>query len=324
MQSKININKHLFTLFKVCVAAASVFFIYKRVIEKENFTGFKIFIDQKISSGYTWFTILFLLLLMFLNWVLEAMKWKLLVNKITNIKILTSLGAVFSGVTISFFTPNRVGEFAGRMMFLNPEVRVQSVLSTFIGSISQLIITIVAGLAGTILLLKKYYQVSDGVQMTLMILWIAVSVVLVFLFLHIKWITHFSLVRKLPVSVKKYISVFENYSSNDLKKILTLSFIRFLVFTFQYWLLLQMANVAMPFTTGILAISIIFLVLAVVPTIAVVELAFRGSVALAVLQVFSTNNEGILIASFGLWFINLAIPATIGSFMFLYFKLKNR
>ena len=291
--------------------------------EKENFAAFSFFFSEKLSTNNVLLKLTFLIMLMFCNWSVEAIKWQLLVNKITHVNFLTSLRAVFSGVTISFFTPNRVGEFAGRMMFLNPEIRVQSVLSTFIGSISQLIITIIAGLAGMSVLLNYFFQVSPAIQTTVIILSISLSVVLLFFFLHLKWITKLSLIQKFPERIKKYISVFENYSSHDLKKVLMFSFIRFLLFTFQYWLLLRMAGVILPFTTAALCISLIFLVLALIPTIAIAELAFRGSVALGVLQVFSSNTEGILIASFGLWFINLALPAAIGSFMFLYFKLKQ-
>jgi hypothetical protein len=314
-QSKVNINKHVFTLVKVCVAVASLFFIYKRVIEKENFDDFKIFISEKLAAdGVSW-KLLLIVILMFCNWSTEALKWQLLINKITGVNFITSLRAVFSGVTISFFTPNRVGEFAGRMMFLDSEIRLQAVLSTFIGSISQLIITIVAGLAGTSVLIGNYFQISFLLHACIVLLSLALSVVLIFLYIHLKYVTTISLIKKLPVSIKKYVDVFENYSAGDLKKVLAFSTIRFLLFTFQYWLLLQLCGVALPFTIAALAISVIFLVLAVIPTIAFAELAFRGSVALAVLHVFSTNTEGILTASFGLWFINLALPAAAGSYI---------
>lgn len=323
-EPKININKYLFTFLKVSVAIASLYFIYKRVIEKENFSAFKIFITDKLTADGAILQLSFLVLLMFFNWSVEAIKWQLLVNKLTHVNFLTSLRAVLSGVTISFFTPNRVGEFAGRMMFLDPKIRLQSVLSTLIGSISQLLITIVAGLTGISLLIKYFFEISFTFQAVISILSITVSVVLIFLFLHLKLITHISFLKKLPASTKKYIDVFENYSSRDLKKVLAFSFMRFLLFTFQYWLLLKMAGVLLPLTTAALAISVIFLVLALIPTIAFAELAFRGSVALAILEIFSSNTEGILMASFGLWLINLALPAAMGSFMFLYFKLKKR
>ncbi len=311
-------------LLKVTVAMASLYFIYKRVIEKENFTGFKIFIDRQMLLPQTWLHISIITGLMFLNWMTEAIKWKLLISKITQIKFTTSLAAVFSGVTVSFFTPNRVGEFAGRMMFLNSEVRTQSVLSTVIGSISQLIITIVAGLTGVCVLLQRFYTVSISMHIAIIVLSTAICIVLVFLFLRLGWVAHFRFIEKLPANAKKYVSVFNNYSSSDFKKVLAYSFIRFLLFTLQYWLFLNIAGVKLPLITAVLCISIIFLVLAVIPTIAFAELAFRGSVAIAVLQVITPDTNGILIASFGLWFVNLALPAAIGSVMFLYFKFKTR
>ena len=55
------------------------------------------------------------------------------------------------------------------------------------------------------------------------------------------------------------------------------------------------------------------LTMTIIPTIALTELGVRGSVALYFIGLISSNDIGIVTASFTLWFINLAIPAIIGS-----------
>ena len=88
---------------------------------------------------------------MFLNWFLESLKWRFLISKIEKISIKRSLRAIFSGITVSAFTPNRVGEYAGRVFCLEKADRVQAVLITVIGSMAQLVVTIVFGLIGILL-----------------------------------------------------------------------------------------------------------------------------------------------------------------------------
>ena len=85
-------------------------------------------------------------LMMLLNWFLESLKWRFLISKIERVTIKRSVRAIFSGITVSAFTPNRVGEYAGRVFCLDKGDRIQAVLITVIGSMAQLITTIVFGL----------------------------------------------------------------------------------------------------------------------------------------------------------------------------------
>ena len=53
--------------------------------------------------------------MMFLNWLVEALKWRYMISKIENISIMTAYRAVLTGITVSTFTPNRIGEYGGRV-----------------------------------------------------------------------------------------------------------------------------------------------------------------------------------------------------------------
>ena len=90
--------------------------------------------------------------MMFVNWFLEALKWRFLISKIEKVSILRSLRAVFSGITVSAFTPNRIGEYGGRIFCLEKADRIKGALITVIGSMAQLITTIIFGLIGLLYL----------------------------------------------------------------------------------------------------------------------------------------------------------------------------
>src|SRR5688572_25018804 len=70
-------------------------------------------IRQSFGGAMIW-NLIATILLMFVNWSIETIKWKLAVEKIQRISFFTAFRAVLSGVTFSVTTPNRVGEYFGR------------------------------------------------------------------------------------------------------------------------------------------------------------------------------------------------------------------
>ena len=92
-----------------------------------------------------------LILLMLLNWSIEAFKWRLLVSKMQKISFIDALKGVWCGVTIGTFTPNRVGEFGGRILFLRERNQVKGIIVTLIGSFGQITTTLITGLSSLIL-----------------------------------------------------------------------------------------------------------------------------------------------------------------------------
>ena len=99
----------------------------------------------------------FIIILMLGNWGIEAMKWKLAIEKIQPISFIKSLKAIFSGVSFSVTTPNRVGEYFGRVLYMKEGNRLKAISLTIVCSISQLLVTLWMGLFG-LLVLKSQKQ----------------------------------------------------------------------------------------------------------------------------------------------------------------------
>ena len=81
---------------------------------------------------------------MFVNWSIDAIKWQFLVSKLEKVSFWLALKAVFLGITVSIFTPNRIGEFGGRVFCLQQADRLKCIGNNF-GNITQLVITIIFG-----------------------------------------------------------------------------------------------------------------------------------------------------------------------------------
>ena len=134
-------------LLKIGIVAFALFFLFKQLTDKTTIDQFNStnVIDQ---INEHWFIMVIVLIMMFLNWFLEALKWQFLIKKIENISFVKSVRAVFSGITVSAFTPNRVGEYGGRIFCLDTADRLQAVLITVIGSMAQLLTTVFFGCVG--------------------------------------------------------------------------------------------------------------------------------------------------------------------------------
>ena len=62
-----------------------------------------------------------LLALVFVNWGFEAKKWQVLLKPLQPINFFTAFKSVLSGVTLSINTPNRIGEYGGRILYIRKE-----------------------------------------------------------------------------------------------------------------------------------------------------------------------------------------------------------
>jgi hypothetical protein len=87
---------------------------------------------------------------MFVNWGLEAKKWQLLVSGVQNISFFRAFRAIFTGQAIALNTFNGVGEYVGRVVYLKDGNRLRAVALSIVGSLSQIIVTMVLGIIGLI------------------------------------------------------------------------------------------------------------------------------------------------------------------------------
>jgi hypothetical protein len=275
--------------------------------------------------------VLLAFLLMFLNWGLETKKWQILIKDLETISFLKAFKAVFSGQTFAFNTINNLGEYIGRILFLKEGNRLKAVSLTMVGSLSQVLMTFIMGFVSLIVLRILFAQkgLGDGginifLYSGLMFLLMICTVLLTMVYFSLSWIT--KAVEKLTF-VKRYaflIQLVENFSTKDLTKILVLSFFRYVVFVLQYLLLLDVFKVEANFLLLSLMVCLFLLFLAIVPTIALTEMGFRGQISIQLIGLLSTNNAGILCTAAAIWFINRVFPAVAGSLFMLGIKIFKR
>src|SRR6266498_1083351 len=136
--------------------------IYNQVKHQPDLEISWIKIKQSIQSREIWNLVL-VIILMLMNWSMEAMKWKISIQRIQPVSFLKSFRAVLSGISFSVNTPNRIGEYLGRVLYMEEGNRLRAVSLTIVCSMSQLIITLFAGLIGLFFIREK---IEKGEVMT--------------------------------------------------------------------------------------------------------------------------------------------------------------
>ena len=321
-------NKNLFRkrniglFIKVVIAFVALWFIYQEVQVKDQETDLSFGIDFLLETDQLPYLI-GLVLLMLINWTLEAYKWKTLIQHIEKISMLKSLKAIFSGITIAIFTPNRVGEYGGRIFHLQKADRIDATLLTIVGSYAQLVVTLVTGIIASVFFIPSHVGIGPltPLQYNLIgVLMFGVAAFLVVLFLNTRLLTNIIKRSSIPQRYNHYAEVFQYHTTGTLWRVFLASLGRYMVFTFQFFLLLRIFDVAVNYADAMMMISMTYFVMTAVPTIAITELVTRGAIATKFIEILSPNVTGIVSASSMLWLINLAVPALIG--VIFIFQLK--
>ena len=315
-------------LIKTVIIIASYAYIYYQVFYSENYKMlFKSF-KSLILNGSLLFPFLIIFILMLVNWSLEALKWKYMIAKVEKISFIRSFKAILAGISVSSFTPNRVGEFFGRVFILKVANPWKAIFITLIGSMSQLLITILAGSISLALLGNLYFKTNEQnlrifFYAALFIISIA-DICFIMMYFNVSFLNSFinRIIKKRWRRIRSYLNVFSAFTVRELNNVFWLSFLRYCVFTFQFYILLKAFQIPVSLFESVMLTSFIYFAMAAIPTIALAELGIRGSVAVGVITFYfetirgaeSINPLAIIAASSVLWLVNLALPAIVGTF----------
>ena len=268
-------------------------------------------------EAYLWLCIF----LMFVNTSLEGCKWYLLANSAEPLGYGKAFSSYLAGVAFSIITPNRIGEYPGRILYIGSNNTWRYINVSVTGIISQLSGVYIFGLMGLI-----YYNIAFPAIMPKVALAACLMVNIFILIIYrrferwlpvlgrIKWLQKFSINGRLPKSV----------SSGRQVTVLGISILRVAIFTAQYLFLLKWMNVDIPLTEGFFMAALFFWMLAIIPGIALIELGVRGSLSIYLFQQISTtppNIVGMIAATAGIWLLNLIIPSIFGSILIIRMRL---
>lgn len=284
-----------------------------------------VFQTFKISltyEGVPW--LILAIVLMPVNWIFETLKWRQFTQVFSKMSFWESFQAVLAGVTVSLFTPNRIGEYGGRILLTEQRHGWRIIVATLLGSFSQMIVLFSAGLVGFLwfsynhLGLKMYLLFIMGVTGLLFILILTIAFFRIQAIIPlIRWVVGKSIWRR----IRKQIIVLRICTSRQKLTALGWAALRYMTYSMQYWLLLQFLGIYVPILAAFAAIATIFLIQTGVPLPPVGAFLARAEIALFVWGSFGANEISILAATFGLFIINLTLPALLGAIFIVKIKV---
>ncbi|MCF8405183.1 MAG: lysylphosphatidylglycerol synthase domain-containing protein [Bacteroidales bacterium] len=329
--TNIHKNKTYNIIIRLAIIGATYYFIYKQIFEHRKLDYVAQSFNDLINEPHVTILITWTMLLMIVNWGIESLKWQFLIGKVERVSFSKSFEAILSGISVSIFTPNRVGEWFGRVFIMKKANPWKGVFITMIGSFSQLLITIIIGSISLVFYIPIYFSDSGYYSIYLLygiiLLVVVIITALILIFLNITTIPGFlsRIITKRFSHFNEYLSVIATYSSFELLTVLLLSLLRYCIFAMQFYILLMMFSVKIPFLHGMMIISMVFFIMTAIPTVTLAELGVRGSVSLYFVGLYFERfgeitdklNIGIVSSTSTLWLINLALPAILGTF-FVY------
>jgi len=293
----------VFTI-KLLIVIAAFYFIYHQLAtnDKLDWMKFMALVEEKQSV----LGILFLLSFSIANRYLEILKWQNLVSYIKPIAVGEATKQVLGALTAGIFTPNGLGEYAGKALFFERVKTKKIIFLNLICNGIQMILTVVFGTIG--LLILGYT------------IWGLTIVLLAFAFCLLAFLSKNIKIK--GYSVKRLLYKLNEIPKPIHRKNIVLAVCRYLVFSHQYYFLFLAFDVDLPYGTLMATIAVVYFLASSLPSFQFLDFAVKGSVAVFFFEKLGVNEWIVVFISMLMWFLNVVLPVVIGSYFVMKFKPK--
>jgi len=307
-------KQFFFVLIKLSIVFGSFYFIYNK-LTTNNKLDFEVFVSiLNKKAPFSLKIISFLVFLSVLNWFFETIKWKVLVTTLKKISFPEALAQSLGSLTASLLTPNRVGEYGAKAVYFQKKFRKRIVLLNFIGNMMQMSVTILFGVIGLYLVIQNHSidlnitRISRGA--------IVIITLIIFAVLGL---------RQNKYKIKGFsLSKIKHFIAEMPLKLITvpwlLSVIRYLIFSYQFYILLTLFNIELSYFEAMTYITAMYLLSSILPTIFIFDVVVKGSIAVYLFSFIGTNELTILVIVTLMWLLNIVIPSLFGSIYVLNFN----
>jgi hypothetical protein len=307
-------RQFLFFLIKLAIVIGAFYFIYKKTIHNTSISlsEFVLQLEQIFRNNYK--AVFILLVLTFLNWFFEILKWQTLVSSIKKISFLQATKQSLGSLTASLFTPNRIGEYGAKALYFNKTDRKKVLLLNLISNVSQMTITLVFGVCGLVFLFTNFNVDLPIFKSRRFIYYFAILVAGFFsgrIFIRKK-------IRGFYIS--KIVNFIKRLSGVLAFKTMLLSTVRYLIFSHQFYFLLLLFGIETDYYTLMLLVFAMYLIASLIPSLPMFDWIIKGSVAVFVFHLIGINELVVVSITMLMWLLNFGLPAIIGSYFVMGFK----
>lgn len=301
---------------KIGIIAFSFYFIYHKLFNNSNLSISELKSHILSNNSFCINSILIIILLSALNWFFEILKWKYLVCSIKKISLKTATEQTLGAHTASLFTPNRIGDYGAKALYFSKKLRPKIVGLNGIGNLLQMLTTTLFGSIGLLFFTAKFplHINFKSFHWTLYLLFGVIFIVLVGV------ITNYVKPKIWIAKTKRFLA---SITASLFFKTFTISVIRYLVFSFQFYLLLQLFHVNLNYLNAMMVISSMYLLASILPSVVIFDVVLKGSIAVYLFSFFNINETIVLSCITLMWIFNMVLPSFIGSYFVMNFKFQK-
>lgn len=305
-------NRWTNLFLKVLILAGASWAFYKQTLGRENVGElWSMFQNQLTEGNVLW--LLAAVILLPLTYQIEIWKWKLAISHIVQPTYNQIVKSILAGTALSFWTPGQVGDYGGRLMFIETKKKWEVILATGVANIAQQLAIITLGGFGIAYYLFAHSDITGYSLLLITSLYT--------LIMTLTWLVYFNVELMIPLLKKiglfnekneAALTTLSNFTNNELWTLLMHAAFKFLIYSLQYYCFLQFFGIYGGFMQLYLLILADYAIQLVLPVPPFLRLILRGEVAIAIWSAFSQNEIAILVASYGLFTLNVLIPSLIG------------
>lgn len=326
-------QKNLFKILNFVLMFLAWVYLYSQIKNHQSFFLQITDLWNELQKNKAILSIVFVL--MFINWILEAKKWQLLIKSLAKISLFQSLQSVWIGLSLATFLP--LGNYLGRAKNLPQKNRFNSAGALIVNGGLQFWVTMLGGIYG----ISQFFELDNFVTFLFFVFWVLFYLLGLFFYKKYlivvggdtdnskigvmeenKFVRHFQSVRKLKavdkliIWLKKNLYFISHYSKTDIFKTTFLASLRYIVFLVQMILIFKAASFSLSIEKIIIGSSLLFAAKSVLPVGGfLVGLSVREATAL---YFFGSLGEGkVVTITFLLWIINIGLPVLVGSVLLL-------
>lgn len=301
-------KQFLVVIIKLLIVGGAFYFIYDRLTNNEQLDWNRF--AQTLERKHAHIIISLLLVLTFLNRFLEIVKWTNLVSYLHLISLGRSAKEVLAAVTAALFTPNGIGEYAAKAMYHKKSEAGEIIFLNLICNGIQLIIAVVAGLAGLFYFNYMYPAVSNSLALAILGAIVLLTIIL-------------TTARKITIkgySLQKFGEKLNTMPKSIHRKNMVLAIFRYLTIVHQYYLLFLLFDIQLSYSILISTIAATYFLGSSLPSFQFLDFAVKGSVAVFFFGILGVNEWVVVFTATLIWLLNTVLPVTIGSYFVFTFK----
>lgn len=305
-------TKHfLILLLKIAIVSGAFYFIYAQLSQSEALDSSILRQTLCQPTNYLW--LLLLVVLTFANRFIEILKWQNLASLLQPISIAASAKQVLSALTLGVFTPNGIGEYAGKALYFDKKQTGNVIFLNMVCNGVQVLYALFFGLLGLVVL-NLIYRLIPGYTIALLFAAIVLILGLLVSVRHLSFKGY---------SLQTLIAKLRSIPSKTHRKNLLLALGRYGVFTHQYVILYYLFGAELPYFELLCAISCVYLLASSLPNFQFLEFAVKGSIALYIFAALGVDEWTVALVATLIWLLNIVLPVGIGSVFVLLYKTRN-